>query len=414
MKEEIINNIDNPRQLEKLYRENKTTFARDFNFIYNDIREKPAAQIWNERLNFENEEISWGSARELIFVTVACCIAALIAKIPELTGIKPEFFYLRNISFIVFPLLTAYFAWKQQMQIKKLIPVLLTFFISAIYINFLPENPKSDTLILACIHLPVFLWGLLGFTFVSDKPGNYSKRLDFLRYNGDLVVMTTIILIAGALLAGITLGLFKLIDIKIGQFYFQYVGICGLAASPIVGTYLVQTNPQLVNKVSPVIARVFTPLVLVTLIIYLFAVIITGKDPYNDRNFLLIFNLLLIGVMALILFSIAETSKSNGSRIVTILLSALSIVTIIVNGIALSAILFRISEWGITPNRIVVLGSNILILINLLIVTYRLFKAINKKDEIIRIEKSIASFLPVYILWSILVVFLFPVLFRFI
>jgi len=59
---------------------------------------------------------------------------------------------------------------------------------------------------------------------------------------------------------------------------------------------------------------VFTPLVLTTLVIYLIAVIGTGKDPYNDRDFLLIFNLLLIGVMAIILFSIAETSKNSDSK----------------------------------------------------------------------------------------------------
>ena len=142
----------------------------------------------------------------------------------------------------------------------------------------------------------------MGFTFVGDKINNYQRRLDFLRYNGDLVVMTTIILIAGGLLTGLTFGLFELIDVKIEEFYFHFVGIWGLAAAPIVGTYLVQTNPRLVNKVSPVLAKVFTPLIIVTLIIYLLAVIATGKDPYYDREFHLIFNLLLIGVMAIILF----------------------------------------------------------------------------------------------------------------
>lgn len=188
--------------------------------------------------------------------------------------------------------------------------------------------------------------------------------------------MTSIILIAGALMAGITLGLFRLIEIRVEEFYFQYIGIWGLAASPIVATYLVQVNPQLVNKVSPVIAKIFTPSVLVTLLIYLTAIIITGKDPYNDREFLLIFNMLLLGVMAIIFFSIAERSKNSSSKISTLMLLGLSIVTIIINGIALSAILFRISEWGITPNRLAVLGGNILILTNLLLVTYRLFKTV--------------------------------------
>lgn len=413
MKEEIINNLDNPRQLEKLYRDNKATFKREFNLVFPDIQESPTAQIWNERLNFENEEISWGTSNELTFVIVASLIAGLISKIPEFTAIKADFFYPRNMAFIVFPLLTAYFSWRQNIQPKKLLIISVAILVSVFYINFLPNNSKSDTLILACIHLPLFLWAVLGFTFVGDNLKNYHKRLDFLRYNGDLVVMTTIIHIAGILLTVVTLGLFTLIDVRMEEFYFQYIVVMGLAASPIVGTYLVQTNPQLVNKVSPVIAKVFTPLVLLTLVIYLLAVIGTGKDPYNDRDFLLIFNMLLIGVMAIILFSIAETSKNSESNIGTWLLLGLAIVTVIVNGIALSAILFRISEWGITPNRLAVLGGNILILTNLLFVTYRLFKTIKDSNEKDNIEKSIAIFLPIYSIWTIIVTFIFPIIFSF-
>ena len=413
MKEEIINNLDNPRQLEKLYRDNKATFKREFNMIFPNLQESPTAQIWNERLNFENEEISWGTSNELTFVIVASFIAGLIAKIPEFTATKADFFYPRNIAFIIFPLLTAYFSWRQNIQPKKLLIISVAISVSIFYINILPDNSKSDTLILACIHLPIFLWAVLGFTFVGDNLKNYHKRLDFIRYNGDLVVMTTIILIAGAIMTGITLGLFSLIKLEIYEFYFKYIVIWGLAASPIVGTYLVQTNPQLVNKVSPVIAKVFTPLVLLTLIIYLLAVIGTGKDPYNDRDFLLIFNLLLIGVMAIILFSIAETSKNSESKIGTWLLLGLAIVTVLVNGIALSAILFRISEWGITPNRLAVLGGNILILTNLLIVAYRLFKTVKDSNEKDKIEKSIATFLPIYSFWTIIVTFVFPIIFNF-
>jgi len=413
MKEEIINNLDSPRQLEKLYRDNKTTFKREFNLIFQEIQESPTAQIWNERLNFENDEISWGSSHELIFVIVASLIAGLIAKIPEFTAINTDFFYTRDIAFIVFPLLTAYFSWRQNIKPKKLLIISVAILVSVFYINFLPNNSKSDTLILACIHLPLFLWAVLGFTFVGDNLKNYHKRLDFLRYNGDLVVMTTIILIAGILLTVVTLGLFTLIDVRMEEFYSQYIVVMGIAASPIVGTYLVQTNPQLVNKVSPIIAKVFTPLVLLTLVIYLLAVIGTGKDPYNDRDFLLIFNMLLIGVMAIILFSIAETSKNSESKIETWLLLGLAIVTVIVNGIALSAILFRISAWGITPNRLAVLGGNILILTNLLIVTYRLIKTIKDSNEKDNIEKSIATFLPIYILWTVIVTFIFPIVFNF-
>jgi hypothetical protein len=413
MKEDIVSNLDNPRQLEKLYRENKTTFKRAFNAVYADIKEHTTAQIWHERLNFDNEDISWGTRNELVFVVIASFIAAIIAKLPDFLAINPEYYYPRNIGFITFPLLSAYFAWKQKTPTKRLVIASCAILFSVCYINILPNNLQSDTLILACIHLILFLWAILGVIFVGDNLKNEQKRLDFLRYNGDLVVMTTIILISGVLMTAITMGLFRLIEVDIKEFYAQYIIIGGLASAPIVGTYLVQTNPHLVNKISPVIAKLFTPLVLITLFIYLIAVIYTGKDPYNNRDFLLIFNLLLIGVMALILFSIAETSKNTVSNFGTLLLLALSILTIIINGIALSAIVFRISEWGISPNRLAILGSNILILINLLIVTFKLYKTVKDHNAIEKVEISIASFLPIYILWTVLVTFVFPILFNF-
>ncbi|TGE07636.1 DUF4153 domain-containing protein [Hymenobacter fodinae] len=414
MKAEVLQNLDNPRQLEKLYRDNRAAFKKEFNALYPSIQEQPVAQIWNERLNFEGENISWGSGRELLFVVVAAFIAGLIAKIPQLFGLSPDYFYPRNIAFIVFPLLTAYFAWKQKLPTRTLAVVALLLLGSVVYINALPRNEQSDTLLLACIHLPLFLWAVLGFTYVGPEPASAARRLSFLRYNGDLVVMTAIILLAGGLMTAITIGLFGLIGLRIENFYMQYIGVWGAAAAPIVGTYLVQTNPHLVNKVSPVIAKIFTPLVLVMLIVYLGAVFYTGKDPYNNRDFLLLFNLLLIGVMALIAFSVAEASKSANRKFENLLLLGLSGVTILVNGVALSAILFRISEWGITPNRLAVLGGNVLILLNLLLVAYRLFKTVQDHQELAAVENSIVSYLPVYGIWAAVVVFVFPLAFHFI
>lgn len=413
MKDTILSNLNDPGQLEKLYRSNKGPFKQEFSTLYPDLRGNPLADFWNERLNYESDEINWGTGRELLFVIIASLVAGFIAKIPAMYQVSQEFFYPRNIGFIFLPLLTAYFAWKNNLQPKQLAVICGLMLISLVYINVLPATTESDTLILACIHLPLLLWVLLGAAFVGNNLADYSKRLEFLRYNGDLIVMTTLILIAGGIMTGLTIGLFSLIGFQIEQFYFEYVGVLGLAAAPIVGTYLTQTNPQLVHKVSPVIAKIFSPLVLIMLFIYLFAIIFSGKDPYNDREFLIIFNLLLIGVMAIIFFSVAENSKTTGNTTANWVLFLLSAVTIVVNGIALSAILFRIAEWGITPNRLAVLGSNLLMLLNLLFITIRLFKSLNRKTDIAAVGRTIALFLPVYFAWVVFVVFAFPLIFGF-
>ena len=187
--------------------------------------------------------------------------------------------------------------------------------------------------------------------------------------------------------------------------------VFGLPAAPILGTYLTQANPQLVDKVSPVIAKIFSPLVLVMLVIYLVAMVYSGKDPYNDREFLLVFNGLLIGVMAIIFFSVAGSANFAQTKPELWVLFLLSLVTIMVNGIALSAILFRISEWGITPNRAAVLGGNGIILINLILVAVRLYRVLIMKADISGVGKAIAGYLPVYFFWSIIVTFLFPLIF---
>ncbi|MCE2833140.1 MAG: hypothetical protein LW694_02060 [Chitinophagaceae bacterium] len=87
--------------------------------------------------------------------------------------------------------------------------------------------------------------------------------------------------------------------------------------------------------------------------------------------------------------------------------------TIIVNGIALSAISFRLVEYGLTPNRLAVLAGNLLIMTHLLIVTRRLFLVVNRKQSVEDVERAIAVFLPVYALWTLVVVFGFPLFFGF-
>ncbi len=413
MRNEILNHLDDPKQLEKLYQDNKTSFKAEFNLIFPEHNENKLLQYWDERLNYQGSEISWGSKKEFIFVLVLSLIAGCLASIPSFFKIDSEFFYTRNISIIIFSILATYFCWKNRLPKKKIIITGVIFLITLIFINLLPANNNSNTLILSLFHIPIFLWTVVGFSYVGNSLNDNRKRIEFLRYNGELLIMSGLILITGAVLTAITIGLFTVIGFDINEFYFKHVVIFCLPIIPILGTFLTQTNPQLVNKVSPVIAKIFSPLVLITVVVYLIAILFSGKNLYNDRDFLMLFNGLLIGVIAIILFSVSTTTNQNISQVSGIILFALSVVTVIVSCMALSAILFRISTLGITPNRLAVVGANLLMLTNLFWISFQLFKTVLKKSDISSVENAIASFIPFYILWTIIVGFFFPLLFNF-
>ncbi len=411
MENEIKININNPKQLEKLYRENQAAFVLAFNTVYEEMKDTPSAQVWNERLNFTQENATWINKNEIIFIVLAAFVGGLIAKVPGFLGIEYDVYLSKNIGFIVFPILSMYFIWKQKLETTSFILPMILFIGSAIFINSLPYNEQSSTFILSLIHLPIFLWSILGYAFVGGDIRNSQKKIAFLKFNGNFIVMTALIFISGVLFTGITIALFELLKIDIKQFYFEQIAVWALAAIPMLSTYLVQNNPQLVNKISPTIARIFTPLVFITLLVFLAALMYTGKNIYNDRNFLLLFNVLLIGVMAIILFSLTEATKNASSKMNLIMLFGLSLLTIIANAMALSAIAFRLSEFGISPNRLAVLGANLLMFVHLLFVSYGLIKNLKGKASILDVEKEIALFIPAYAVWAAFVTFAMPFIF---
>lgn len=408
----ILENLSKPEQLEKLFRSEPTKFRTAFNEIYSDVEKTELINYWQIRLNYKEPSMFKFDRSQLTLVIILSIFAGLIAKLPFIFNLDEELFYTRNVGFISFSMISIYFAIRNKLSILNISIISGVNIIATIYINLLPPINNSDVINLATVHMVLFLWAILGYTYIANDYKNLENRISFLKYNGDLVVISVLILLAGGILTGITIGLFGLIGLNIEKFYFENIGIFGLAALPIVGTYLIQNNSSLVSKISPLIAKIFSPLVLIMLFIYLLSIVYLGKDPYNDREFLLIFNILLIGVMALIFFSVAESSQKEKSKYEIWLLFLLSLLSIIISIIALSAILFRINEWGFTPNRTAVLGTNILILFHMIFVNVKLYNVLRNKSESLEIKNVIARYLPVYFIWTIIVVYVFPIMFK--
>lgn len=414
METQIKENMDNPVQLEKLYRSDKKSFEKAFSEIYPEIAHHQIADFWKARL--EPDPLSKSDVRrtDIYFLVVTCLITGFLVKLPQVFDFNPvdNLFYEKNVGLIVLAGLSVFsFLTANQLKIKNLIISVVIFILSAVYINLLPTGGEHNSVVLAYLHLPLFLWCLYGLIYINFNTKDKLKRMEYVRYNGDMAILIAIILIAGGILTALTLGLFSAIDLKIERFYFDYIVIPGLVVSPVVATYIVKNFPSITSKIAPVIAGIFSPLVLITLTAFLISVFVTGKDPYNDRDFLLIFNLMLFGVMAVVVFSVSGLSVNRKYSLKVLILFALSIVTLVVDLIALSAILYRLGEFGFTPNRTAVLGSNLLIFGNLALITIDLFKVAFKGKELKTVEQTIAGYFPVYMVWVIFVTVGLPLIF---
>ena len=411
MKQQIIDSITNPENLEKLYRDNKQEFSKSFAGISEDY-DSDLVKFWKIRLAPEKDPVFKGFLkRDLLVVILISLLTGLLVKLPEFFGqIQVDFFYSRDLAIIVFNGIILYSFWQNRIfdQYRILIYGFILMILT-LFINFLP-NTKSDSVILSMIHIPLFLWCLFGLSFTSFDYKNTEKRIEFIRFNGELLTMTGLILIAGGLLAGITLRLFSVIEMDIKTFYFQYVVVIGGVAAPIVSSYLIRLYPNLTNKIAPVIARVFTPLVLITLAVYLVSLIFSKSKILEDRDLLLLFNVMLLAVMAIIVFSVSAIDKSKEKNLNVFILLLLACLAIVINSIALIAIISRVTS-GLTPNRTVVLVSNILIFVNLILIAKSLYESYFKNKQLKSVEQTGARYLTIYFFWTICVIFILPFVF---
>jgi hypothetical protein len=416
MKNSIKENIDNPEKLEQIYQSDKKSFEKEFAEIYSEISNSQLIEFWKIRLGFDKKKVESASFQkeDILYLLLSSFLAFFLIKIPQIFGFNFEssLFYEKNAGLIILFSLSFYlFFTKKNLEFNKIALSLGVFIVSAIYINLLPNDINSNSINLAFIHLPLMLWCLYGIIFIDFNLTDRHKRIDYIKYNGDLAVLGAVMAIAGVILAGVTIGLFAAIDIKIERFYMEYFGVWGLVSLPIVATFIIKNYSIVTNKIANIIANIFSPLVLITLVVYLISIVVTGKDPYNDREFLIIFNLMLLGVMAIIVFSVSEISNNKKQRFNEIVLFILSIVTLIIDFVAISAIFYRLGEYGFTPNRVVVLGSNMLIFGNLLLIMIDLFKVNFRNMDLSKVEIQIGKYLPIYVVWTVFVVFVLPFIF---
>lgn len=407
----------------------KTGLAEDEAFLISVKRLGNVSLISQEysKVNSENlwkhlladpidSDSGYQNRRNIILVIIFSLLAGTLVKVPEIFGIHlndpaSQSFYFRNLALFILPFISAFFMIKNKLSWKITASIMGIFCFTAIAINIYPYFNLKNTELLTGIHVPIFLWLITGVSYMGVKWRNSRSRMDFIRFTGESVIYGVLIFCGLMVLAMFTEMIFSAIQIDMGWFISNYLIVYGICAAAMITVYLVEFKKSVVENFAPILAKIFSPLFLLTMCAFIVSMIVMEKSPFMEREFLIGFDLMLVLVLGLVLYVISARDIHDKANFYDFMNLALILTALVIDGIALSAILFRLSAFGITPNKVAALGENLILLVNLIGLAWLYICYFIKKIDFIKIEKWQTAYLYVYAVWMAVVAFLFPVVF---
>jgi len=351
---------------------------------------------------------------------VAFCLAAAAAlaiKVPALFGIQLDSdtgFYARNLSLFVLPLLTGYFAWKRRLDPGTLRWLALAFVAAVVLANAYPFASSGYTETLTALHLPIALWLMVGVAYAGGRWSQVGGRMDFIRFSGELFIYYVLIALGGGVLAGFMAMTFQAIGIDVEPFFESWLLPCGVVGAVVIASWLVEAKQSVIENMAPVLTRLFTPLFAAVLVTFLGTMLWTGRAVDIERDVLIAFDLLLVVVLGLLLYSVSARDPRSSPGAFDVVQVVLVVSALLADAVALWAIAARITEFGFSPNRVAALGENVILLLNLAWSAVLYIRFLRGRGSFTALERWQTDYLPVYGVWAAIVVIVFPLVFGYI
>ena len=410
--EQILELRTQPEELEALYHRSQEQFGEALRQAHALHPDDLVIRAWATRLEAEtshrrrrNRRIPTG---ELVWMILLALGTGLAVRLP-IVWVGAEWYYSRFAPMLVLLALVLYFQRRglPPRMLRIGLPMAL---LCGCYSAFLPGT--GDSVVMALLHLPLLWWLFLGYTFTAERWRDTEARLAYLRFNGELLVLGSLIALGGAVFSALSIGLFQLLWPRAENFYMENIAVLGAAAIPVVAVFLYDQVLQRRTKIAALLARVFAPLFLLMTVLYLLMALHLGQNPFVDRDFLILMNGLLLVVLAISVLSIANRDADSRWAIEDWITLGLLCVTSLIDLLALAAILFRLASFGFSPNRVVVTGANLIVLGHLVLILRAQF-ALLRRGDTSSLRQAATRYLPLYGIWAALVFFLLPLLFRF-
>ncbi|WP_304354525.1 hypothetical protein [Brachyspira innocens] len=180
--------------------------------------------------------------------------------------------------------------------------------------------------------------------------------------------------------------------------------------------YTVYRNMK--TNISIYLSRILMPFSLLFIFILLILLLMPDISPYDNRVSFILYNIML-AIIVLNMFFIRIDYKS--SIFTKALYIVLPLIAIIFDILVLTSSLYRLVEYGISPNKITLIGTNLVMLGNLIFITFFNINSIliifKKTDSIPNIKEITIGntksvfYIYIYGVWAFIVCFIIPVLY---
>jgi hypothetical protein len=378
-------------------------------------------RLWKQLVLTPETEAEPGAAvdrsrRDVTAMLICAALAAVSIKVPALFGHQfsnDVSFYAPNLSLFALPWLAAFLAWRRRAK-SVLIAILVALFaVGALAANVYRLGEQSQSIVLTAIHLPIAMWLVVGVAYVADDWRSSRRRMDFIRFTGEAFIYYVLIALGGGVLIAFLVGTFRAIGVVPDAFITDWLLPCGVVAAMVVAGWLVEAKQSVVENIAPVLTRLFTPLFAAALLAFLVAFFWANQGIDVQRQVLILFDLLLVVVLGLLLYSMSARDPLAPPGIFDRLQLALVVSALFIDVLVLVAIAGRLSDYGSTPNRTAALGENVVLLVNLAWSAWLLVGFLGRRSPFAAMERWQTGYLPVYAVWAWVVVLAFPPLFNY-
>ena len=373
-------------------------------------------RLWKQLIGPEQAAAPADRAGFVLALAFAVLAAASV-KVPNLFGVGFQTggdVVLRNVGLLVLPFLAVYFLVRRRATVGTVIAVVVPILVAAVVVNVFPFASNGATELLAALHLPVVLWLVVGIAYSGGRWRDHAARMDFLRFTGEWFVYFVLIALGGGLLAGITTGAFAAIGLSVQGFVAEWLIPCGAAGAVVIAAWLVEVKQSVIENIAPVLTRVFTPMFTALLLALIAAAAIHGSFLDSGRDLLIIFDIVLLVVAALLLYSISARDPQQPvtwfDRLQVLMIAAALVVDVLV----LIAILGRIGEYGASANKLATLALNLVLAVGLAGTGWYQLRFVVRRRPFGPVERWQTAYVPVYLAWAAVVVIVLPPVFGFV